>query len=391
MVENKKNKIAVIFPHLHEFGGGEIFCEYMVNFLSNFFQIDLFYYKNNQINKRLKIKKNVILKPVKSKFFFINFFASRFISVAQLYLIFFLKRYYYKFIFSAGGEFISDKNTVIQYIHHPFYSLNPNHYLALGLEKKNFFKIFSRIIIAFIARIYFFLFKDKLKKKVTITNSKWTKDRYLKIYSYENDKIHTIYPTFSIPKYFKNFQKKFEKRNNDFVILGRVSRDKKIIEAVNFFIQIKKDLPNIGKLHIIGPISENYNDEIKLLKKKINKNKNIIFYNYLKKRDRNKILKKCKYGLNFSIYEHFGRSVLEMHKFGIIPLVHNSGGQKEIIVDKQYQTFKNFNELKLKISHLISNKKIRYKLINKYDSKFIKKFNDFIFKKEIKKIFLKLK
>ena len=44
-------KIAITFPHLHEFGGGEIFCEYVSNLLINSYKIDLYYYKNGLINK----------------------------------------------------------------------------------------------------------------------------------------------------------------------------------------------------------------------------------------------------------------------------------------------------------------------------------------------------
>jgi hypothetical protein len=39
------NKIAITFPQLHKFGGGEIFCEYTANFLAKFYRVDLYFYK----------------------------------------------------------------------------------------------------------------------------------------------------------------------------------------------------------------------------------------------------------------------------------------------------------------------------------------------------------
>ena len=135
-MRNKK-KIAITFPQLHEFGGGEIFCEYVVNLLSGFYKIDLYFYKTNAINKKLKIKKEIKLIPIKSKNIFIDYLCRRYIGIAQLYLIFFLnlKKLNYKFLFSAAGEFYSNYYKVYQYIHHPFYSLNPFHYMALGVKK----------------------------------------------------------------------------------------------------------------------------------------------------------------------------------------------------------------------------------------------------------------
>ena len=52
-VNNSKKKIAITFPQLHEFGGGEIFCEYVVNLLSKFYKIDLYFYKTIAINNKL--------------------------------------------------------------------------------------------------------------------------------------------------------------------------------------------------------------------------------------------------------------------------------------------------------------------------------------------------
>ena len=69
-----KKKIAFTFPHLHAFGGGEIFCEYLTNFLINYFDVDLYYYKSSQINKKIKFDEKINLIPVQSKNFIINFF-----------------------------------------------------------------------------------------------------------------------------------------------------------------------------------------------------------------------------------------------------------------------------------------------------------------------------
>tara|TARA_Y100000389_G_C17445640_1_gene511425 strand:+ start:1035 stop:2198 length:1164 start_codon:yes stop_codon:yes gene_type:complete len=385
-VRNKK-KIAITFPQLHEFGGGEIFCEYVVNLLSKFYKIDLYFYKVNKINKKLRIKKNIKIIPIKSKWKLIDYLCSKYIGLAQLYLIIFLntKKLDYKFLFSAAGEFYSNYYKVYQYIHHPFYSLNPCHYMALGVKKNDFIRIILRFFLSFFARIYFKFFilkKNQKNKRVSMVNSYWTRIRFKSIY---NEKAVVVYPTFSIPKYLKGFQKKYEKRKNDFVILGRVSRDKDTIFGANFFINLSNKISELGKLHIIGPYD--YTTR-KIINSKFSKFKNkIIFHGYLSIKKRNKILKKSKFGLHFAKYEHFGRAILEMHKHGLIVFVHDSGGSKEIVIDDN-QKYSSMQELDYNIRKLIALNNARYKIIKKYDQKFLKNFTDDKFRKEFKKVFL---
>ena len=384
-MNNSKKKIAITFPQLHEFGGGEIFCEYVVNLLSKFYKIDLYFYKTIAINNKLKIKKEIKLIPVKSKNIFIDYFCRRYIGIAQLYLIFFLnlKKLNYEFLFSAAGEFYSNFYRVYQYIHHPFYSLRPSHYMALGVKKNDIIKIFLRFCLSFYARTFFYFILDKKKlDKVSLVNSKWTKKRYESIY---NDKAVVVYPTFLIPPFFRGFQKNYENRKNDFVILGRVSKDKNTIIGINFFINLKNQIPNVGKLHIIGPYDQSFKQTIK--SNFSNLKREIIFHGYLTIKKRNKILKNCKYGLHFAKYEHFGRAILEMHKHGMIVFVHNSGGSREIVVD-HIQKYSTMNELYNNIDKTINLKNIKKKIIQKYDKKFLKNFTDIKFQKDFKNIFL---
>ena len=385
-MRNSKKKIAITFPQLHEFGGGEIFCEYVANLLSKFYEIDLYFYKTDIINKKLKIKNEIKLIPIKSKNIIIDYFCRRYIGVAQLYIIFYLntKKFNYKFLFSTAGEFYSNHYKVYQYIHHPFYSLNLSHYMALGVKKNEIIKIFLRFCLSLFARIsiYFFFNNHNRIKKISLTNSKWTKKRYESIY---NDKAHIIYPTFLIPEFIRDFQKNYEKRKNDFVILGRVSKDKNTLIGINFFKFLKNKIPQVGKLHIIGPCEQSF-------KKKINSylhnfKNTIIFHGYLSKKKRNNILKNSKYGLHFAKFEHFGRAILEMHKHGMIVFAHNSGGSTEIVVDEN-QKYSSMKELYNNIEKIINIRKIRNIIIKKYEKKFLKNFTDTQFQKELKKYFI---
>jgi hypothetical protein len=379
-----KQKIAITFPHLHHFGGGEIFCEYVTNYLSSYYDIDLYYYNVGKINSKLKISKKVNLFPVNSSFFFFNFLCSKFIALAQFFLIiFFLKeKKKYKFIFSAAGEFVSARYKVIQYIHHPFYSLNPLHFFSIGVKMFEIHKLFLRFLLSFIVRVYFILNNEYFRRNITLVNSLWTKIRYKNIYNH--NKVYLVYPTFKIPELFLENFDKFEKRKNDFVLLGRVSADKNTFKAINFFIKFKKNNSNlnIGVLHVVGP---NNNSLIKKINYyKINYKNFIKFHNYLSLKQRNKILKKSKYGLHFSHDEHFGRAILEMTKFRLIVFAENSGGCREILLNS-FQKYKCSDDLIVKLSKVMQSKIIRKKIFDLVFKNLNKKFTDLNFKNELKK------
>ena len=373
-----KKKIAFTFPHLYEFGGGEIFCEYLSNYLIKYYNIDLYYYKSHGINKKIKFDKKIRVISVESDNRIINFFCKNYIFIAHLYLLYILQSKKYYFVFSGAGEFFHT-NKCFQYIHHPFYSMNISHYLSLGLKKKNFVKILLRFLISLGVR-KFFINYNKYSKTITFVNSKFIQKRFLNIY--KNNKAKIIYPTFKIPNVIKESLFKYEKRENDFVILGRVSKDKNTVDAAKFFLNFnnKNRILNLGKLHIIGPIEKSLKKEVK----KLNfENDNLCFHGYLSMKKRNRILKKSKYGLHFFVGEHFGRSILEMQKFGIIVFCHNSGGAMEIVSNK-LQKFKSIidleNNIKIVLKNISERKKIK-KMINKK----IQKYSDLEFRKNILK------
>ncbi len=380
-----KKKIAITFPHLHDFGGGEIFCEYVSNYMIRSYEIDLYYYQNGTINKNIRFNKKINLISVKSKNIFLNYLCKRFIFLSQIYLIYFLNRNCinnsYKFLFSAAGEFLSKRYKVYQYIHHPFYSLNPKHYLAIGTKKHEIYKFILRYIVSLFVRIYFLINKKFYEKNKSLLNSKWTQKRFFKIYK---KKSTLLYPTFNIPTQEKFDFSKFSKRSNNFIILGRVGSDKKTFEAIEIFVKIKKNNKDLklNKLLIIGPIKKNIKKKIEHFKKKYSGD--IEFLGHVTYQKRNELLKKNKYGLHLCEEEHFGRSLLEMNKKGMICFTHNSGGSVEII-NSNLLKFKKIYEFEINLRKIILNKQIQKKILLINYNMFKKKFTSRKFNEEITK------
>ena len=380
-----KKRIAVTFPWLNLYGGGEVFCEYCSNLLSNYFLVDLFIYDNGKKkHQKLKFKKLINIIYIKSNSVIINFFCSRFMIFAQVYIIYyfnFINKNQYYFIYSSGGEFFSKFRT-FQYIHMCIFSTNIFEYKNFGLD--NIFKKIIRFLFVIISRFILRINKRTFKNIFTMTNSKWSLERINKTYEIKNKIV--IYPTFKIPKFYKITYKQFNSRLNDFVILGRVSSDKKIIEGINIFIKINKLIPE-SRLHIIGPIDLKYKNSIDI---NLLRNKNIIFHGLLSLKSRNKILEKSKYGLNFFHSEHFGRNVLEMQKMGMIVFARNKGGVREILFNK-HQKYLSYDDLIDNIYKVIFSSVLQKKILVENQKYLMNNFSDKVFKHKFLSIFSKIK
>ena len=302
-----------------------------------------------------------------------DFFCSKFMIFAQAFLILDFNRRNienYKFMFSLGGEFFSKIKTY-QYLHICIFSLNIFEYKNFGLSSH--FKKIARFLAVLFCRIFLGITKKKFLNTITFSNSKWSLGRAKKTYKIKSHKV--FYPCFKIPNLLNQSFASFEKRKNNFLILGRVSEDKNIIDGIKTFNKIKSFITK-PHLHIVGPINEKYMVKIKRLFE-LN---SITFHGLVNLKKRDQILKNCKYGLNFFYSEHFGRNILEMQKFGLIAFARNKGGVRELLFD-QNQKYENYSDLANKIIKVNLNTKLRKKIYQKNLKKLrqdftSEKFND---------------
>lgn len=199
-------------------------------------------------------------------------------------------------------------------------------------------------------------------------NSKYTARR---IYETTGRKIRVIYPPCNINN-FKNNTKKIKQ----IISIGGFTEEKNQLMQV----EISKSFPNII-LKICGSASRNprYLSKIYNISKDL---KNVFLCPNIPFDVLRDELAKSIIFLHTSKYEPFGISTVEAISAGCIPIVHNSGGQKEVVPFKELR-FNNKNEAIKKINFVLN---MNSKELNSYRKKLqehVKQFDVEIFKKKI--------
>jgi glycosyltransferase involved in cell wall biosynthesis len=215
------------------------------------------------------------------------------------------------------------------------------------------------------------------KYGLTIALSNFCKEKIEEFYYPLKNKIHVVYPPINI----KAFWDEKKNRANQVISSGIFNPLKDQMSQ----IKIAEAFPHI-KFFITGFISNKsekkyYNECLSYIAKHDITNVGLIpniSHPYFKK-----LLKKSKYFIHTRKNEHFGISIAEAIAAGCIPLVPNSGGQKEIVpldelrfdsVEEAIEKFKTIsNSDKSKYRNYLQNHILQFS-----EEKFAKNFNDFI-------------
>jgi glycosyltransferase involved in cell wall biosynthesis len=218
-------------------------------------------------------------------------------------------------------------------------------------------------------------FYDKLIKKRhpifefqnynCVINSNFTAEIFKDFY---NKEILVVYP----PSSLTPTESKANKKQNTVVCFSRFEHHKKM----EYMIELAKNHPELEFI-IAGALSKENQAYYHYLEElaKVSSLSNVKFRTNLTYNDSVNILKESMYYAFFAQNEHFGITTVEAINFDCIPIVHNSGGQKEIVpfeslrfeYDTILKTFKQVFSLDENDKNIIINKlKLNAK---KFDSK----------------------
>ncbi|MDN5290927.1 MAG: hypothetical protein PWQ06_1166, partial [Anaerophaga sp.] len=161
---------------------------------------------------------------------------------------------------------------------------------------------------------------------VFVANSIWTAET--------SKPFTTTTPVVIHPPVTTNFPSiPFNSRQEQFVMMGRISPEKRIEEAIEIIEKVRKAGFDIG-LTIYGSFDgSSYAEKIKNI---ANKHSWIKTPGAVYGKEKASLLPQFKYGINTCQREAFGISTAEMLKAGIITFVPAHGAQKELIEDKSF-------------------------------------------------------
>jgi glycosyltransferase involved in cell wall biosynthesis len=165
--------------------------------------------------------------------------------------------------------------------------------------------------------------RDPIHDDQLIANSRWTAETVRQ--NCDVQCAATIYP----PVWSEFPDVAWEDKENSFVMIGRISPEKRIEKAISILSAVRSHGHSI-KLHLCGHIEDDlYGHRIDALCRK--NSEWIIPEGRVSGERKISILAGCRYGIQARSAEPFGISVAEMVKAGAIVFVPHDGGQAEIV------------------------------------------------------------
>lgn len=181
--------------------------------------------------------------------------------------------------------------------------------------------------------------------ELTVANSEFTKQMILKHYEVLQEKVHVVYP----PVKVKAHPPSTEKKEKSIVSLGRFSPDKRQLDQ----IKILENLPGFS-LTLVGFVNDSgYFEKCKTYIEE-NGIENVTLLPNATNEERESALSEAQFYLHTLINEPFGITVVQAMAKGCIPIIHDSGGPKEIVTDEKlrYDRLPELSERLKKLSEL---------------------------------------
>lgn len=218
---------------------------------------------------------------------------------------------------------------------------------------------------------------ERMIGNLTIANSVWSQQLLKERFGIQ---AKVIYPPVS--EIVNNIA--WEKREDGFVMIGRISPEKRHALVIQSIRKLRKKGYDIH-LHLVGDVNDKVNKKyINDLRCLVGEDESFIhFEGRLSGKMKQLLINRHKYGVSACKNEAFGIAIVEMIKGGCIVFVPNSGGQVEII-DNPLLLFQDA-DIDQKILNTITSDKDQ-KSLRKHLLDQSKKFSSQIFMNEVKSL-----
>jgi len=171
-----------------------------------------------------------------------------------------------------------------------------------------------------------------------VCNSKYTSTNLMQVYDIQSAPV-VIYPPVDFECFANDKYPDDRERQVSVVTIGRFGPDKRQFEQ----IMLAEKLPGVD-FHIIGFVNNfNYYEKCRRYQEK-HKITNVHLYPDAPFEQMVALLKASKYFLHTLINEPFGITTVQAISAGCLPIVHDSGGQQEVVPIAQLR-YRHFDEI----------------------------------------------
>jgi len=221
----------------------------------------------------------------------------------------------------------------VQYIHFPQrnFSVMRANYRGLGL--------LVRAVNELLCRTLNSTLRFDLSRSTVLANSSWTRSVLRELYGID---AIVQYPPVLVPP----ARTSWGDRELSMLAVGRFAAEKRLHEAILVADRLRERYPRMT-LHIAGFGDGPYKESIR--EAAAIRRQYVILHDRLSRDEFAQLMGACKFGINFMHGEHFG-----MAAAGCVVLVHNSGGQTEIVNRDPLLVFNDLEDCCQKMSHLLS-------------------------------------
>jgi len=246
-----------------------------------------------------------------------------------------------------------------QYIHHPNFAPRKFlHSFEITSTKNIFdsiplFETLYRRIILLISRNTL----DGIRMNTTCVVSLFMHDIIRELYQIN---ARVVYPSFLTIKENQGGEV-WDRRRFQFLSVGRIAPDKNFIELLELYKSLSIKFPE-ANFFIVGRNTNN--DYFNLLKQKAKElNLQVNILTDINHDDLNGLLKNSKFYIGPKHFEHYGNTTFEAAWAGCLTLVHDSGGQTEIITPSILR-YKSVQDLVQRVSELIADESLRKNILD---------------------------
>lgn len=200
--------------------------------------------------------------------------------------------------------------------------------------------------------------EKNMKKNTTVVPSQFVKNAVKKVYNID---AKVIYP----PVEADFDGKPWVDREDGFVAIGRLSKEKKFDEVIKIIKKVRRQ-GTTTHLHLAGSIPDTtYGDHISKL---INSHDWVHFEGWLNRDELEELITNHKYGIHRMEMEPSPLVIPEMVKGGCIVFGHNSGGPVEMLNNNQHILYENNKNAVEKISRVANDQDMEQEIRRELES-----------------------